>query len=207
MLSAWFGGKSAADQQRVNNSLQALSQQSQQTDNGSGGKPVDTNAALNAFGTIMSGGSKVKPVDFHALKAMLPDSLPGMTRSEASGESTQAMGLSASSATAQYSDGNGKSVTVEITDMGSLSGLAGLATKFDPNLDKETDTGYERTTHENGQLIHEQYDNRARNGEVEIIAGNRFSITVRGNGVDMDFLTDTLKGVDLQKLASLGAGK
>jgi hypothetical protein len=220
MLTALFGGKTDADQQRVANSLQALSkmgQQTQQAENAaraSGGNPdaagaktVDTGAALNALGTIMSGGSKIKPVDFHALKAMLPGSLPGMTRNDASGESNQAMGISAASATGQYSDGKGKNVTVEIVDMGSLSGLAGLATKFDPNLDKETDTGYERTTHENGQLIHEQYDNRAKSGEVEIIAGNRFSITVRGNGVDMDFLTDTLKQVDFQKLASLGAGK
>jgi hypothetical protein len=220
VLSSLFGGKTDADQQRVNNSLQALSKMGQQAEQAknaaraSGGNPdaagakaVDPGAALSAFGTIVTGGSKIKPVNFRVLKAMLPDSLPGMKRSNASGESNQAMGISAASTTGQYSDGNAKSVTVEITDMGSLSGLAGLATKIDPNLDKETDTGYERTTHVNGQLIHEQYDNRAKSGEVTVIAGSRFSVTVRGNGVDMDFLTDTLKKVDFQKLASLGAGK
>jgi hypothetical protein len=154
----------------------------------------------------MTGGNKIKPVDFHALKAMLPDSLPGLKRDEASGESTQAMGFAAASASGRYSDGNGKSVTVEITDLGSLSGLAGLAAKFDPNLEKETDTGYERTTHVNGQLIHEQYDNRSKDGQVDVIAGNRFSVSAKGNGVSMDVLTDTLKQLDLQKLASLGAG-
>ncbi len=220
VISSLFGGKTDADRQRVDNSLQALKKMGQQAEQAetaaraSGGNPdaagtkaVDANAALGAIGSIMSGGNKVKPVDFHALKAMLPDSLPGMKRDDASGESNQAMGIAAANATGHYSDGNGKSVTVEITDMGSLSGLAGLASKFDPNLERETDTGYERTTHVNGQLIHEQYDNRSKSGQVDIIAGNRFSVTVRGNGVDMGVLTDTLKQIDFQKLASLGAEK
>jgi hypothetical protein len=219
MLSSLFGGKSDADRQRVNDSLQALAKMGQQADqaekaaraNGgnpdaAGAKAVDLGAALGAIGTVVTGGNKTKPVDFHTLKAMLPDSLPGMKRDEASAESNEAMGISAAKATGRYSDGNGNSVTVEITDLGSLSGLAGLASKFDPNLEKETDTGYERTTHVNGQLVHEQYDNREKSGQVDIIAGNRFSVTVRGNGVDMDFLTNTLKQVDFEKLASLGAG-
>lgn len=220
VLSSLFGGKTDADRQRVDNSLQALAKMGQQADQAekaaraSGGNPdaagakaVDIGTALGAIGTVVTGGDKTKPVDFHALKALLPASLPGMKRDDASGESNQAMGIAAANATGHYSDGNGKSVTVEITDMGSLSGLAGLASKFDPNLEKETDTGYERTTHVNGQLIHEQYDNRYKSGQVDIIAGNRFSVTVRGNGVDMDFLTNTLKQVDFQNLASLGAGK
>ncbi len=215
ILTGLFGGRTSADQQRVATAMQTLanSGQQQSAENGSGAaggnsgaKPVDTGAALNALGTILSGGAKIKPVDFHALKAMLPDSLPGIKRDDASGETAQAMGFAAASATAHYSDGNGKSVTVEITDLGSMSGLAGLAAKFDPNLEKETDTGYERTTHVNGQLIHQQYDNRSKDGEVEVIAGNRFSVSVKGHGVDMDVLTDTLKQFDLQKLASLGTG-
>lgn len=207
-LTSLFGGKTAADQQRVAIAMQTLN--AQNANNAAAGdgqaKPVDASATLNAFGTIMSGGSKIKPVDFHALKAMLPDSLPGMKRTDASGETAQAMGFAAASATAHYSDGAGKSVTVEIADLGSMSGLAGLASKFDPNLEKETDTGYERTTHVNGQLIHEQYDNRSKYGEVDVIAGNRFSVSVKGNGVDMDVLTDVVKQFDLPKLASLGAG-
>lgn len=220
VLSSLFGGKTDADRQRVNDSLQALTKMGQQADQAekaaraSGGNPgtagakaVDLGAALGAIGTVVSGGNKTKPVDFHALKAMLPDSLPGMKRDDASAESNEAMGIAAANATGHYSDGNGKSVSVEITDMGSLSGLAALASKFDPNLEKETDTGYERTRHENGQLVHEQYDNRGKSGQVDIIVGNRFSVSVKGNGVDMDFLTNTLKQVDFQKLASLGAGK
>jgi hypothetical protein len=83
-----------------------------------------------------------------------------------------------------------------------LSGLAGLAGKFDPNLEKETDTGYERTSRINGQLVHERYDRRARSGEVSVILNNRFSVTVNGSGVDAGALTGALKEIDLSRLAA-----
>ena len=86
--------------------------------------------------------------------------------------------------------------------MGSLSGLAGLAAKFDPSMEKETDTGYERTTKVDGQLVHERYDRRARSGEVGIIIADRFAVTVRGDGVDPAALTGALKQIDLAKLAA-----
>ncbi len=168
---------------------------------GSSGQ-VDANAALGAVGQILAGGKDVQPVDFHKLKDMLPDSLPGMQRKEASGQSGEAMGLKGSSATARYSDGAGANVSIEIADMGSLSGLAGLAAKFDPNMEKETDTGYERTTKVDGQLVHERYDRRARSGEVGIIVVDRFVVTVRGEGVDAAALTGTLKQIDLTRLAA-----
>ncbi len=125
-----------------------------------------------------------------------------MQRKEASGQSGEAMGMKASSATARYSDGADASINIEIADMASLSGLAGLAAKFDPNMEKETDTGYERTTKVNGQLTHERYDRRTRSGEVGIIVVDRFAVTVRGDGVEPDALTGALKQIDLGKLAA-----
>jgi hypothetical protein len=168
-----------------------------------GGGQVDVNAALGAVGQIMAGGKNVEPVDFHKLKDMLPESLPGMTRREASGQSGEAMGLKGSSATARYGDGANASINIEIADMGSLSGLAGLASRFDPKMEKETDTGYERTTKIDGQFVHERYDRRAKSGEVAILLGDRFAVTVRGDGVEPSALTGALKQIDLAKLASL----
>src|SRR5204863_8944764 len=127
---------------------------------------ANATAAMNAVGQIVAGGKDVQPIDFHELKAMLPASLPGMQRTEASGQSGEAMGMKGSSATARYSDGANASLDVEISDLGSLSGLAALAGKFDPTMEKETGTGYERTTKVNGQLVHERYDRRDKSGEV-----------------------------------------
>jgi hypothetical protein len=216
MLSNLFGGKSDADKARLNEALktlQKMGEQARQADKTTGAGisansppassgQVDANAALGAVGQIIAGGKDVQPVDFHKLKDMLPESLPGMQRKEASGQSGEAMGFKASSATARYSDGAGASINIEIADMASLSGLAGLAAKFDPSMEKETDTGYERTTKVNGQLLHERYDRRARSGEVDIIVADRFAVSVRGDGIEAAKLTASLQQIDLSKLAA-----
>lgn len=219
MLSGMFGGKTDADKQRVSDAMQNLAKLGQQAEQAekaakatgastappSNANPVDVASALGAVGQLITGGSDVKPVDFRKLKEMLPDSIPGMKRDDAAGESSEAMGIKGSSATAHYSGEAGGRVTVDITDTGSLSGLAGLAAKFDPNVQKETDTGYERTTKVNGQVLHERYDNRARSGEVSVLTRDRFSITVSGSGVDAAVLLATLKGIDIGRLATLAA--
>jgi hypothetical protein len=214
-LSSMFGGKSEADRARVGDAMNKLARMGEDAERAekaarasgspdpraAAGSAVDMTTALNAVGSIMTGGKDVKPVDFHQLKDMLPESIGGMRRTEASGQSGEAMGIKGSSATARYEGGNG-SLQLEITDLGSLSGLAGLAGKFDPNLEKETDTGYERTSRINGQLVHERYDRRARSGEVSVILNNRFSVTVNGSGVDAGALTGALKEIDLSRLAA-----
>ncbi len=218
ILSGLFGGQSAADRERVANSLaslQKMGEQAQQAENAArangsnsgaaGASQVDVGKALGAIGTIVTGGNQTKPVDFHKLRDMLPASLPGMKRDSTSGESNAAMGMAASNATAHYSNGSGGDVSIEITDMGTLSGLAGFAAKFDPNMERETDTGYERTTRINGQLVHEQYDNSDRSGEVDIIAQNRFSVAIKGNGVDMNYLTGALGQIDFSRFSTLAA--
>ena len=95
------------------------------------------------------------------------------------------MGIKGSSASARYSDGANASLRVEIADMGSLSGLASLAAKFDPKMEKETDSGYERATMVNGQLFHERYDRRAKSGEATILIGDRISVTVDAPKVNL----------------------
>ena len=220
-LSNMFGGKSDADRARVSDALGKLGRMGEEaeraekaarasgaTDPRAAASPaVDMNTALNAVGQIMTGGKDVQPVDFHRLKDMLPETIGGLRRTEASGQSGEAMGIKGSSAAARYGDGGNASVQVEITDLGSLSGLAGLAARFDPSMEKETDTGYERTIKINGQLVHERYDRRARSGEVSVILNNRFSVTVNGSGVDAGVLTGALKELDMSKLAIMTAAK
>ena len=216
VLSSIVGAKSDADKARVNDALKALEKMGEQAQTaekmakaggatdpspGSSGQ-VDSNAALGAVGQIVAGGKDVQPVDFHKLKDMLPESLPGMQRKEAAGQSSEAMGLKASSATARYNDGGNASISIEIVDLASLSGIAGLAAKFDPNIEKETDTGYERTTKVDGRLVHERYDRQARSGELSIIVADRFAVTIRGDGVEPTALTSTLNQIDLVKLAA-----
>jgi hypothetical protein len=215
VLANIFGGKSDADRARVNEAMKTLEKmgdQAKQTDKGGDASnpqaaAANATAAMAAVGQIMAGGKDVQPVDFHELKAMLPASLPGMQRNEASGQSGEAMGMKGSSATGRYTDGANASIHIEIADLGSLSGLAALAGKFDPNMEKETDTGYERTKRIDGQLVHERYDRRAKSGEVGVLIANRFSVTVEGSGVEAAALTGALKAIDLSSLASINTAK
>ncbi len=211
VLANIFGGKSDADRERVNQAMKTLEKIGDQADKGGTSNPqasaANAAAAMNAVGQIMAGGKDIQPIDFRELKAMLPASLPGMQRNEASGQSGEAMGVKGSNATARYSDGANASIRIEITDLGSLSGLAALAGKFDPNMEKETDSGYERTKRIDGQLVHERYDRRAKSGEVSVIIASRFSVTVDGSGVEPAALANALKAIDLSSLAAMTTAK
>jgi hypothetical protein len=209
VIAGIFGGKSDADKARVSEALsqlQKIGEDAQKANTRGASDPkagADLTAALNAVGAIVSGGKDVQPVDFRKLKEMLPETLAGMKRVDATGQSGEAMGIKGSSATARYTNGAGASLNVDISDMGSLAGLAGLASRFDPSMEKETETGYERTSKVNGQIVHERYDRRAKNGEISIILAERFNVAVRGNGVEPATLQGAIKQIDMAGLVAL----
>jgi hypothetical protein len=200
---------SDADKARVSEALsqlQKIGEDAQKANTHGASDPkasADLTAALNAVGAIVSGGKDVQPVDFRKLREMLPETLAGMKRVDATGQSGEAMGIKGSSATARYTDGAGASLNVDVSDMGSLSGLAGLASRFDPSMEKETETGYERTSKVNGQIVHERYDRRAKSGEISIILAERFNVAVRGNGVEPATLQAAIKQIDMAGLVAL----
>jgi hypothetical protein len=216
VLSNIFGGKSDADRERVSEALKTLKKAGEAADSADkaggsasagGSTSVDPAAAMSAVGQIMAGGKDVQIIDFHELKAMLPASLPGMQRTEASGQGGEAMGVKSSNATGRYTNGAGGSIRIEITDLGSMAGLAALAGKADANMEKETSTGYERTRKVDGQLTHERYDRSAKSGAVGVLVANRFSVTVEGSGVEAAALNDALKAIDLSSLAAMNTAK
>jgi Yip1 domain len=167
-------------------------------------KDVATAAgALGALGSALGGGKSVEPVDFRTLKAMLPESLAEMARSNASGEKSEMMGIQVATAEADYQDGASGRIHVKISDLGSLTSLAGMAAALEPKMDKETDTGYEKTTLVNGRQTHEIYDTRSQQGEMKVLLDGRFEVAVNGNGVKMDTIKLALSKVDLSRLEAL----
>lgn len=155
-----------------------------------------------ALGTATANAKKVETVDFRELKAMLPESLRGLKRTSASGEKSGAMGLSMSSAEGHYSSDDGKSVNLTIADIGSLTGLAGMAAYAwaTTEVDRESDNGYEKTTTFKGYRAIEKYDRKSRSGEMSVLVGGRFVVGAEGDAVDMDALKSALGSVDLRKL-------
>lgn len=146
----------------------------------------------------------VDPVDFRKLKEMLPASAAGMERTEASGEKNGAMGFSLSQAEGKY-EKDDASMEVNIVDTGGVGGMAmmGMAAWAMAEVDKETSTGYEKTTRIDGNKAYEKYDNERKNGELNILVGDRFIVSVKGRNVSMDQMKDTLDDLDLDKLAKM----
>jgi hypothetical protein len=165
----------------------------------------DAMAALGAAMGAANAGKKVETVDFRALKDMLPASLSGMKRIEASGEKSAAMGVQISTAHASYSNDQGANAKVTITDIGSMTGLAGMAAYAwaATDVDRETETGYEKTTRYDGHKAMEKYDRSSKHGEVSVLVGDRFVVAAEGNGVDINLLKNAVGQVNLGKLESM----
>lgn len=146
----------------------------------------------------------VDPVDFRSLKEILPASTAGLERTEATGEKNGAMGFSVSQAQAKYGKDDA-TMEVEIMDTGGVGGMAmmGMAAWAMADVDKETSTGYEKTTRIDGMKAFEKYDNEQKDGEVNVIVGDRFIVNVKGRNVSMDQIKDALSDMDLSKLATL----
>ncbi|MEP0861666.1 MAG: hypothetical protein HRF52_09545 [Ignavibacterium sp.] len=151
-------------------------------------------------------GKKVTPVDFRELKALLPENIANLKRTNASGEKSAAMGINISKAEADYNDEQGnKSIDVEITDLGSISGLTGLAAYgwYLAEIDKETENGYEKTFMYKGNKAFEKYNNSSKDGEISVLVAKRFVVELNGNNVTMNELKAALDMIDIGKLEGM----
>lgn len=147
----------------------------------------------------------VEPVDFRELKALLPEELPGLKRTEASGEKNGAMGMVISQANAQYSSDEGASIRVKIQDMGGMSGFAAMA-QFGwamQEVDRETETGYEKTVMIGGNKALEKYDRESKSGDIQIMVKSRFMVEIDGSDIEPAALQGTVAKLPLDKLAAL----
>jgi len=162
-------------------------------------------AAVETLGTLLGGGKRVDPVAIDQLKVFVPDSLGGLAKTSSSAEKTVIAGLMVSKAEAKYGDGAGKSVTLEITDTGGVSGLMGFASWAGVEGEKDNDSATEKTEKVNGRLVHQRMSKRGGSNEFGIVLGNRFVVSANGNGVSLDELKAAVSGLDLAKLESMAS--
>ncbi len=154
----------------------------------------------------MSGG-KVDPIDFRELKEMLPAELPGMQRTNAEGEKGGTMGITQSSAKGTYQpEGDNRTrLTIQIKDLGNLRGgamMGGYAWLM-MQTDKESDTGFERTTTYAGFPAYESYSTRNRpSGKIQVVIAKRFAVEVDGQGVEWEVIKNAIDQVDVKSLAA-----
>lgn len=166
-------------------------------------------AMAGAAGGVV-GASSFEPIDFRKLKEALPQELAGFEKGESSGEKNNAFGIAVSEAKQSFrlADGS-KSVRFEITDPGSLAGPFALANMWmNVEVDKETSSGYEKTSTVGGRKLHEKWNKSNKQAEVHLVVGNRFMVEVEARGVDIDDVKALLSKIDIAKLESMkGEGK
>jgi hypothetical protein len=166
---------------------------------------VNLQQAMQMIAGANAAGPRVEPVNFRDLKALLPETLPGFKRTQAKGEKAGAMGMTIAQADADYSGDGGAHLDVKLVDIGSLAGplgigMAGWATV---EIDRETETGYEKSTVLGGNKAFEKYDTRSKRGEIKVLVGDRFIVEVKGRNVTVDDMKAAAGKLDLAKLATL----
>ena len=161
---------------------------------------------MKEFEKVMKGDSKVEVVNFRKLKELLPEELDEMGRTSSSGEKTNSFGIKVSQAEGKYnSEDNQQSIHIQIMDLGSMKGLAGM-TAFAwswAEIDKETDNGYERTFEYRGHKAYEKYNTENKDGEVQVMVAKRFMVEVKGNNVTMEAIHSALDKIDLDALSDM----
>jgi hypothetical protein len=170
----------------------------------SGDTQTAANAAAKVVASAVTGGAQVEALAPDRLKGFLPETLGGLKRVESSAERNGAMGMQVAEARARYADdAGGRSLNLEITDMGSAKGLMALASAANVEMDRQTETGYEKTYRQGGSMVHEQWDGASKHGEYSVVVAERFSVKLEGSGADVNALKTAISGVDLAGLAAL----
>jgi hypothetical protein len=161
-------------------------------------------AAGAMLGAVLGGGDQVEALTPEALKPFLPDTLGGMPRTSYEAARNAPIGIQVSNAKATYRNPQGgPELRLEVTDTGGAKGFMALAGFAGIEEDKQSDSGYEKTYHENGRMIHEQWNNGG-SGEFTIVLGDRFVVAVHGSGVaNIDALKSAVASVNLAGLEAL----
>lgn len=168
----------------------------------SGNQEDAMKAAMGGLGAAFGGGKSVEAVDIEKLKPLMPENFAGFAKKSSRSEKNGVAGLMVSKAEAEYGDGAGKNVHLEITDMGVASGMMGFASWMSVQGEKEDQYGSEKTQKVNGRLVHEK-SRKSGGGEYSVVVADRFMVEAKSGSVDLNTLKSAVASLDLGKLEAM----
>ena len=170
---------------------------------------LPSSAAVGSFvGALVGGGESVPALPVEQLKTFVPETLAGLPRTSMSAERNAAMGFEMSEASAEYGDGAGRRLRLEINDTGGAKGLLAFASWANVEEERQWDGGFERSYRTDGRMIHERWDANDKSGEYTVIVANRFVLEIDGGAASMDELKSALAaGVDVTGLEAAAAAQ
>lgn len=150
-------------------------------------------------------GKPHEPINFRELKKQLPAELTGMKRTSSSGEKTSTLGMTVSTAKAEYKGSNQDSLSLTISDIGALGGFAAMAQYAwtMSEYERESDTGFERTMTWKGHRATEEYDSKDKRGKIGIMLENKVVINIEGRGIPFETLEEARDSLDVDVLLGL----
>lgn len=148
---------------------------------------------------------KVEPVDFRKLKALLPEKVGEIQRSNAKGEKSGFGEMKISQATGEYTkDESESSATLTIMDYGAIPGAAaGLAAWEQTDIDNESDDEYTKTVKIGDYKALETYNNKDKRGSIQLLVAKRFMVNLEIHNMDAAELEKTISEMKLADLAAL----
>lgn len=166
------------------------------------GQPADAaTAAGEAVAAAMGalGGAQGR-IEVQTLKAVLPETLAGLSRTGLEVQDSRAMGMAMSQAQADYGSDD-RQLHVEVVDMGGFSALAQLAGLVQGET--ESDGHVAKTWQSDGRTLQEEYQKDGSNAEAKVILGNGLMVSVEGMGVSIDVVRKAMDQLDLAALEAL----
>lgn len=144
-----------------------------------------------------------KAVNFRKLKELLPEELAGLPRVRTSGSSKGIAGFRASIAEAEYKEDD-QSVDVNMIDVGGVGmALMSMAAWSKFEVDEESSDGYKRMTTFDDHKALEECRNNNKRCSLNLLAYDRFILTLEGRNVDMKTLKKMVRSMDLDRLVRM----
>ena len=141
----------------------------------------------------------VQPVDFRGLGGLFPE-LSGWTKGESTGERMTAP-VAYSIAKVTYTKGDSR-IEAQITDTSLHQMLiAPYTMMLNSGFEKESSSGYEKTTKVNGNPAFEKWNSTSGSGEINLLTRSRYLVNVKGRKLEGPQPLQELAGkIDLSKL-------
>lgn len=164
---------------------------------------IDPSSVMNENGANdmtqkMEALKKLTPLSLDQLKAMLPDELAGMKRSNFSANS--AMGFSLAEARYKGTDEDNKDLKLVIWDCAGEAGAGFYSltywTQF--NMQSESDDGYTKSVDFNGGKAIEKYSKGSNEYELTYTYGDRLLVNIAGRNVPLDVVKQAASSLNLK---------
>ena len=166
------------------------------------GKLEEAGKKFEDAASKMQSGEGKPAIAPDVLQALLPAALGDLTRGSVESSSMGAAGVGGSQAEARYGSGDSE-ITLTVTDMGVIGGLAALGSAFNVQSSKQDGTSYEKVGKVDGRMTTEKFDSASKRGEYSTIVGDRIMVQAEGNAASIDVLKGAVAAVDLGKVEGL----